>query len=367
MDLEKLFPIKKNCLYFNFSSDGLLPLPAKDAVVAAAEESMNYGMIEVKKQVSLYENIRSELSRLFKSQPENFAFTKNTSEGVLLALLALDIKEDENYIAAQDAFPTTVKIMESHCKGSIRKVKINSPINICDQVSKIIDKKTRAIVLDWVHYFSGKIVDLESLAQLARENDIFLIIDGIQGAGALHLELDKSGVDFFVTAGHKWLLSPQGSGFIYAAKHVWERVTRKSYGWLGFDWKDFSDFDIEPELRPGAAVMEYGTRSYIAGIGFLEALRVIDEMGSENIEKHNRQLRDFFTQSIGKKGYEIFANNGSRMASIVPFRYPGADARETMKKLAERNVRVALRNGYIRASFHFINDRAEIEKFIDYL
>lgn len=363
MDLTKLFPVKKNCLYFNFSSDGPLPEPAREAVAQALQERMNYGMVDVKKQAALYENIRGELSRLFKSQAENFAFVKNTSEGILLALLALDIKEDENYIVAEDAFPTTIKVMENHCKGSKRTVKINSPVNICDQVLQIMDKKTKVIVLDWVHYFSGKIIDLENLVKIAREKNIFTIIDGIQGAGAIQLDLDKSGIDFFVSAGHKWLLAPQGSGFIYAAAGLWQRVERKAFGWLGYDWGDFSDFDIKPGLRPGAAVFEYGTRSYSVGTGFLYALKVINGMGIANIEKHNRDLRDFFINRITRKGYETIKNNCPKSASIVPFKSPGIDCGALKKRLDEQNIRTALRNGYIRASFHFINDKQEIEKF----
>lgn len=367
MTINELFPVKKNCLYFNFSSDGPLPEPARKAVAAAAEERMNYGMAAPEKQVALYEDIRCELSRLFRSQAEHFAFTKNTSEGVLLALLALDIKEDENYIAAGDAFPTTIRVMENHCKGSMRKVKINSPTRICDQVLEMMDKKTRVIVLDWVHFFSGKIIDLPGLTKIARGNDIFTIIDGIQGAGALRLDLDKSGIDFFVSAGHKWMLAPQGTGFIYAADRVWERVRRKAFGWLGYEWKDFSDFDIEPELRPGAAVFEYGTRSFSAGVGFLEALRVINGMGIDRIEEHNRDLRHFFVKHIREKGYETIDHHSPESASIVPFKFPGKAPHILKKRLDENNIRVALRNGYIRASFHFINDKEEVEKFIDCL
>jgi selenocysteine lyase/cysteine desulfurase len=218
-----------------------------------------------------------------------------------------------------------------------------------------------------VHYFSGKIVDLTRLAEIAGRNQTFTVIDGIQGAGALNIELDKSGIDFFVSAGHKWMLATQGTGFIYAADKVWERVQRKAFGWLGYEWKDFSDFDIKPELRPGAAVFEYGTRSFSAGIGFLEALKVINQRGIEHIEAHNRELRRLFVEGIARKGYETIDNHGLRSAAIVPFKSPRIDSQLLKRRLDENNIRVALRNGYIRASFHFINDKQEIEKFIDVL
>ena len=363
--LTELFPVKRNYLYFNFSADGPLPTPAKNAISQALEEKSRKGMIAVDKQIAVYEDIRRELSLLFNSQKENFAFTKNTSEGILLALLAMNIKENENYIVAKDAFPTTIRMMENNCKGEMRKIIINSPMPIQDQLLDVIDKSTKAIVLDWVHFFTGKIIDIEAITQLSRSRNILNIIDVIQGAGALNIHLDNSGIDFFVSAGHKWMLAPQGTGFIYVSPGVWEKIQRKSFGWLGYNWGDFLDFDIEPELREGAAVMEYGTRSYTAAIGFHQCLRLINRFGIKNIEAHNQKLKTFFIENILPKGYESIFNEKS--ASIVPFRSPDQDPGILLEKLEKKRVRLALRNGYIRAAFHFMNDLQEVKTLIDLL
>jgi selenocysteine lyase/cysteine desulfurase len=359
------FPVKKHCLYFNFAADGPLPAASRAAIIDALEEKSNTGMIAVPKQVAVYEELRDQLAILFKSKRDHFAFIKNTSEGVLLALLAMDIKEDENYIVAADAFPTTIKMMESNCRGQKRTVKINGSTPLTGQLLEVMDKKTKAIVLDWVHYFTGKIIDIEAVTQLARERNIFTVIDGIQGAGALKLDLDTSGIDFFVAGGHKWLLSPQGSGFIYVSGHVWEKIKRKSFGWLGYNWRDFTDFNIEPELREGAAVMEYGTRSYMAALGLKESLCLINEIGIETIEHHNRGLRDFFIEKITEKGYETIYNEKS--TSIIPFKSPSIDSVFLKKRLEENAVVVSLRNGYIRAAFHLVTDRQEVNRFINFL
>lgn len=363
--LTQLFPVKKNYLYFNFSADGPLPTPAKNAIFQALEEKSRKGMIAFDKQIAVYEDIRRELSLLFKSPKKNFAFTKNTSEGILLALLALNIKEKENYIVAKDAFPTTIRMMENNCKGEMRKIMINSPMPIRDQLLDVIDKNTKAIVLDWVHFFTGKIIDTEAVTQLARSKDIFTIIDGIQGAGAVNIQLDNSNIDFFVSGGHKWMLAPQGTGFIYVSPEVWEKIQRKSFGWLGYNWGDFLDFDIEPALSEGAAVMEYGTRSYTAAVGFHQCLRLINSLGIKNIEAHNQELKRLFLQHILPEGYESIFNEKS--ASIVPFRLPNKDPGLLLEKLERQRVRLALRNGYIRAAFHFMNDLHEVEQLIDLL
>lgn len=364
-ELLKTFPVKRDHLYFNFAADGPLPVPAKAAVMEALEEKSEEGMIAVPRQVAVYENLRDQLSVLFKSARENFAFIKNTSEGVLLALLAMDIAGDENYIVAEDAFPTTVKMMENNCRGQMRTVRINDRTPLREQLLAVIDGKTKAIVLDWVHYFTGKMIDLEAVVEVARERGIFTVIDGIQGAGALRLDLDASGIDFFVTAGHKWLLSLQGAGFIYVSEGARGRIPRKSFGWLGYDWGDFTDFGIDAGLREGAAVMEYGTRSYTAAVSFVETLRLINGIGIENIEAHNRELKEFFIERIMAKGYDVIRND--RSSSIIAFRSTTVDTVSLKKRLEEHQIVVSVRNGYIRASFHLVTDKEEVEKFIELL
>lgn len=365
--IKTLFPVKQNYLYFNFASDGPLPVPARDAMIAALHETSTEGWMAVSKQIKVYENLRHELSILFSSKKENFAFIKNTSEGVLLALLTMDLQPDENYIVAADAFPTTIRMMQNNCKGSMRKIAINSPIPLVDQLKTVCDKKTRAIVLDWVHFFTGKIIDINGVVEFAQERDIFTVIDGIQGAGALELTLDKSGIDFFVTSAHKWLLAPQGSGFIYVSPKVWKKRERKSLGWLGYDWRDFSDFSIEPELREGAGIMEYGTRSYSAALGLYECLKIFNELNIKKIEKHNETLRLYFLENLLSMDYETIQSPTTKATSIIPFRIPNHEPRELLEFLQEKKVMMSLRNGYIRAAFHLVNDLNEVETLVHLL
>jgi selenocysteine lyase/cysteine desulfurase len=56
-----------------------------------------------------------------------------------------------------------------------------------------------------------------------------------------------------------------------------------------------------------------------------------------------------------------------KSASIVPFRVPGKNSGALLEELEKKKVKLALRNGYIRASFHFINDLEEIRLLLDLL
>ena len=93
----------------------------------------------------------------------------------------------------------------------------------------------------------------------------------------------------------------------------------------------------------------------------------INELGIENIQSHNRELRRFFLEGLLKKGYETIDNKGAQSASIVPFRPKNGEIEKLGQKLHDHKVMVSLRNNYIRAAFHFINHKEEVQRLLDLL
>jgi len=97
----------------------------------------------------------------------------------------------------------------------------------------------------------------------------------------------------------------------------------------------------------------------------VETLRLVNGIGIDKIESHNRALKEFFIEKISAKGYEVIQNEKS--TSIIAFRSPSEDIVSLKKRLEANHVIVSLRNGYIRAAFHLVTDKEEVEKFIEFL
>ena len=90
----------------------------------------------------------------------------------------------------------------------IRQVTTIVQRNISD-FEKLIDKNTRVISISSVQEINGYRADIKQLGELARDKNIFLIVDGIQEVGALDVDLSKMNVHAY-TGGHKWLKSWYG-------------------------------------------------------------------------------------------------------------------------------------------------------------
>ena len=142
-------------------------------------------------------------------------------------------------------------------------------------------------------------------------------------------------------------------------------MDKKSFGWLGYEWFDFTDFTIKPQLREGAAIMEFGTRSYTTNVAFRESLKLLNHFGIEKIHNHNQSLKEMFINGIEEKGYTLF--NRQAGAPIVSFKPPRSDPQKLKLALWDNNFRIALRDDFIRASFHLVNDREEVQALLDFL
>ena len=49
---------------------------------------------------------------------------------------------------------------------------------------------------------------------------IALFVDAIQGLGPLRIDVRRTPIDFLAADGHKWLLGPEGAGFLYVRRRL---------------------------------------------------------------------------------------------------------------------------------------------------
>jgi UDP-2-acetamido-2-deoxy-ribo-hexuluronate aminotransferase len=105
----------------------------------------------------------------------------NGTDALQIALMALDLKEGDEVITTPFTFVSTLEVLAlMKLKPILVDVDPNS-FNIRPElVNSHIDHKTKVIVP--VHLY-GQCADMESLNEIARENDLFIIEDACQALG----------------------------------------------------------------------------------------------------------------------------------------------------------------------------------------
>ena len=105
----------------------------------------------------------------------------NGTDALQIALMALNLKEGDEVITTPFTFVSTLEVLAlMKLKPVLVDVDPNS-FNIRPElINRHIDHKTKAIVP--VHLY-GQCADMESIAEIARENNLFVIEDACQALG----------------------------------------------------------------------------------------------------------------------------------------------------------------------------------------
>ncbi len=371
LDLETLrrqFPVTDELAYLNHAAIAPLSRQAAErmsAAAAAVAATGDRGWPERNEEV---ERVRGLAARLLGAgAPHEVAFTGNSSEALSAVAFGLDWRDGDNVVGPEPEFPSNLHPWSGVAEVSGRRVEYrrvperDGRVDAGDLVAAM-DEGTRVLAVSWVQYASGHRVDLEALARACHERGALLVVDAIQGVGALALDVQRSGIDVCALASHKWLFGPEGVGLLYVSDRVIERIrsTRRGWRWVAnhFAWSE-----VDPTPAPGALRFEAGTLN-VYGIHALGgSLDLLLGLGAEAVERRVLALAGRVARGLAERGFALAApRTPGEVSGIVAGAHPEHSAEELTEALAGRSVVVSARAGRLRVSPHVYNSDEEIER-----
>lgn len=367
--IRALFPALANSTYFNHASTGPLPLTGVEAVTGYCRKQAETGQVPYDEAEAVVEDTRSLLAQLLHVEPETVAFTKNTSAGVGIAIGSVEWTAGDNVVLMEDDFPTVTYPFHYLLPGVQKRFCTSERLaDGPEAVFSLVDRNTRMVAVSWVHFLTGRRFDVAAICRFGRERGIVTVIDAIQGIGAVDCDWSAVGADFVVSHGAKWLLSPQGSGYLRVHPETLPRLRPCNLGWLSAEWRDFNDiFTLKP-MKAGASRFEEGTKNYLAIYGLRESLRILLGVGAAEAEARVRMLCGRLRRGLVERGFDIVTPaEPGRSAGIVTCHRPGDDSAALVQRLAEAKMVCSLRENRLRISPHFYNTEEEVDRFVDVL
>ncbi len=366
-DIRLLFPVVNRLVYFNNAGTGPLPLTAVRAIEKFCHRAAEYGEVPYQQAEKVAEKTRHLAGRLLQVKDKEVAFVKNTSSGLIIAINSIPWEQDDNLVMMKDAFPANT--YPYHLLLPDIEKRFVTSAELVDGphcIFRLVDEKTRAVALDWVHFLSGARFDIKAVAQFCQERKIFFIVDAIQGAGAVAEDFGALGADFVVVGGGKWLLAPQGVGLLYVNSHTFSRLRSANLGWLSCKWEAFNDCFSPKPIKKDARRYEEGTKNYIGIYGLEASLRLLLEFGIENIHIRINRLIELLRSGLEMLGFEILTPvDPERRAGIISCRKEGVDMVKLNERLREAGIVCAVRENWLRISPHFYNTETEVEQFLN--
>ncbi len=358
--LRQLFPITQNKIFLNHAAQSPLPIPVADAIRNYVDEAETLGTTS-----TAWQDMGKPLfARLINAKPEEVALVENTSMGMNMAANMLDFPPRSKIVTTDLEYPAVVyPFLRKRIRADVCYVKnINGEINIED-FEKAVDDNTAAIAVSHVEYANGFRHDLKSLSDIAHEHGAYLIVDAIQSAGVIPIDVARDQIDMLTTACYKWLLSPPGAAYLYVKEELIQKFEPPFAGWASvkpevFNTVDFWDIS-KLQLSDTATRFEVGSPSIISYVGANEAIKLLLSFGINKIEKRILSLTKRFLESIRELKLELQTPENEKCRSgIVNFKIP--NPQQVVERLSNKGIVVSARANGVRISPHFYNTYEEI-------
>lgn len=232
-----------------------------------------------------------------------------------------------------------------------------------ETIEKSVDENTRAVSISSVQFKSGFRCDLESIGKICQENGAYFVVDAIQSLGALEMDVKKYCVDILCASSYKWLLGPDGVGFLYCNEDITDEITTTNIGWMSTP--DPWSFPTELDLMKTAQKFESGTLPWSLICSMDSIFDFFNDIKVSTVQNHVFTLLDYLIEELERLNIHIISSlDRNERSGILLF-----DVKEN-ENLAEvcqkKNVRISVRDG-IRVSPHIYNNEEDIQVLVGIL
>jgi selenocysteine lyase/cysteine desulfurase len=353
------FPVTENYAYLNSAGAGPVSRRVADATAQFYRETLESGDRSWEVWLARRERARADVARLINAEPDEIAFTTNTSSGMNLIVDALE--GAERVVSCELEFPVTT-IPWLHRGASIRFVKAAGGVLRAGEVLAAAGDERAIICLSHVQYSNGFRAPLEEIG--AQKGRHAFVVNASQSAGVFPIDVKRMSIDALCATGHKWMLAGYGSGFVYLSRELLERTRPRAVSWMSVE-DPFAMRNDSYRLRADAAARSETGCPHFAGIFALgEAARHLLEIGADRIERRALALNRDMTERLSAAGWEVLSPLGEEAWRSAETLVRADDPRRVVGHLTRQRVAVTIKPEGFRAATHFFNDEEDNARLV---
>jgi kynureninase len=361
------FPILERTTYLNSCSLGALSHRALARINTFHEEWHTYGASAwYETWMGRLAELRSRVGAMVGAGDGEIALAASTSAALSVLGSAFDYSKRSRVVVAELDFPTVAYQWMVRPDVEVIRVPSDDGVSIDpERMAAAIDDRTAIVSISHVFFTTGAIQQMQPIAEAARRHGAFFIIDAYQSAGQVPIDVAALGADALVTGPLKWLLGGPGLAYLYVRDEWLHALHPTITGW--FAARAQFDFDIHDfEFKEDARRFELGTPALPTVHSALGGQDIIDQIGVVPIRERNSDLTEHLLVRLEEAGLGFRgATDPSARSALVMI--PHDDPASAVQRLADHDIIVDSRPGYVRVSPHFYNTHDEIDRFVQVL
>jgi len=318
--------------------------------------------------------LKTTLASLIGARPDEIALVLNTSAGIAAIAQCMPWKPRDRVIVFTGEFPANVTPWQ-RAAATFDLETVFLPIADLARpdgpdysaLDAALAAGARLVCISAVQFQSGLRAPLAEISTRAHGVGAEVCVDGIQAVGCCPLDVGRTGIDYLVCGGHKWLMGPEGAGFAWARAECAAALVPRLAGWLSHE--EPVDFLFAPgKLRydkPVRRTLDFleGGAPNLLGYAALEgAVQCLAQIGVEAIFEHVQTWLDRLEPALVKRG---FVSNRmpdrARRSGILTVVPPAPlTAVQLSEGLGARGIACTTPEGLLRFAPHWPNALDEV-------
>lgn len=365
-DLERFraeFPILQTRTYLNSCSLGAL---SRRSMGYLGEYQALWNTLGASAWYELWMGRIAHLKRavadMWSADEREIALSPSVSGALSSIASAIDYSKRNRVVVADLDFPTLVYQWLARNDVEVVRVPSDDGIGVPpERWAEYVDERTALVATSHVFYGTGYVQDLAPIAAAARKAGALFLVDGYQAAGQIRVDPRSVDADIYVSGPLKWLCGGPGIAFLWVRQERIAELRPTIASWFGA--RDQFQFRTdELEFRDDAGRFSMGTPAVPTVYTALGGLEIFAEAGQDRVYERIAALAADLVGRVEEAGWEMKIADAAHRSGIVLIRHD--DAAGAVRRLADRNLIVDHRAGYVRVSPHFYNTVAENEAFV---
>lgn len=373
---RSLFPDLAARSYLNHAAIAPLSRAAVEQAEALLRSYARGGLEGFKEWLPQRSRLKATLARLLGVSPDDLGFVQNTTAGVVQIAYMMPWRAGDRVVLFEGEFPANVTPWQRAAELfglELAWVSLEPFARSVEEglaaLRAELEQGARLVAVSAVQFQTGLRMPVEAMGALCHDHGCELFVDAIQALGAVPFDVEA--IDYLSCGGHKWLMGPEGTGFVYISPARRSALVPRLGGWLGHENAlDFlflgeGHLRYDRPLRREASVVEQGAQSAV-GLAALEgAVDLIAQLGVDAIFEHVCALHDALEPALVDRGFRSARVEHGRSASLSLRPPPGRSVLALAEGLAAAGVSVSTPDGYLRLAPHWPNDLAEVPVILD--